>query len=158
MILVNAHEDSVAYVTFIFFSLIKYVLYPTLPTMLGYTISKMPYFMEDSRSKSSGFSWIPSFLFIMFFTVSSVFQVFDGHFKNASTLMVTLIFLSYLFPNMFLCLAAFIIISWIAKLNNQFLKDWMTRMLRRISKPQFKKSSKLDHTMEKSLFKAMLMQ
>ena len=115
-------RDGVEWLSLITFGAINYILYPILPTLLSYSLSRMPSLISTSRLKTSQSIWLIFFSFC-FFSIASVLQLFDEHYKDSNTFQVFVTFLSYFFSKLLLSTSAFLITSWIWALNAMFLKE-----------------------------------
>ena len=116
-------NDQMEVYSLVVFALINFLIYPTMPSLIGYSLSKMECVLFESP-KNSSTMYLLSLFSLLCFVLASVLQAFDWKFFEVSKIIP---FIMELFwhasPFIYLNISSFCLLSWIAALNGVICRE-----------------------------------
>ena len=116
-------KEQMEVLSFILFALINFLIYPSLPTLMGYSLSQMDCTLFESQITASK-TLLMSFLSFLCFALACVLQAFEWHYfetPNILQFVFDLVCLTY--PCLYLIITSLCLASWIAAMSHAICRE-----------------------------------
>ena len=118
------YEDAVEVFSFLVWDITTYILYSSLPLIVGYSVARVPDILFLNWQSSSKTCWM-SLLSLTCFLLASVFWTYSAKNKFEDenntvlkVLQIIIIFMLFVLPYLCLSISSFLLVSWVGVLNS----------------------------------------
>ena len=123
-------EGVTEWMSFVLYGVFHIAVFPSLTVVLGYSMASIPQITFEYKIKKYPYWWMMAISFV-FYGVGSILGVvndqerdYDEKVMLLKLLKSSVSFMSYFSSYCFLCFSSFLLVSWIAVLNDVILKQY----------------------------------